>query len=142
LSLGDHLLFGKGEFLTGGHQKSSILADSMEAIIAAIYLDGGYRAAYHMIERYFSDLFDAVGVGNQFIDFKSELQELMQLRHQAAPEYRVIEECGPDHDKTFGIQAMVCGIQTIGKGKSKKAAEQDAARHALRILKPEENDRH
>lgn len=136
LSIGSHILFGKGEFLTGGHRKNSILADTMEAIIAAIYLDGGYQAAYTLIEGHFSALFDAVGTGVHFLDYKSALQEVVQLQHEPPPEYRIIEENGPDHDKTFSVQTVVCNIQAVGKGKSKKAAEQDAARKALVALKP------
>lgn len=135
LSIGSHILFGKGEFLTGGHRKNSILADTMEAIIAAIYLDGGYQAAYTLIEGHFSALFDAVGTGVHFLDYKSALQEVVQLQHEPPPEYRIIEENGPDHDKTFSVQTVVCNIQAVGKGKSKKAAEQDAARKALVALK-------
>jgi dsRNA-specific ribonuclease len=135
LSIGSHILFGKGEYLTGGHQKCSILADTMEAIIAAIYLDGGYDTAYAMIEQLFSDLFDAVGKGAPFLDYKSALQEEVQCQGKPAPEYRIIEEKGPDHDKTFSVQADVCSLQAVGEGKSKKAAEQDAARKALNALK-------
>ena len=135
LSIGSHILFGKGEYLTGGHQKCSILADTMEAIIAAIYLDGGYDTAYAMIEQLFSDLFDAVGKGVPFLDYKSALQEEVQCQGKPAPEYRIIEEKGPDHDKTFSVQADVCSLQAVGEGKSKKAAEQDAARKALNALK-------
>ena len=135
LAIGSHILFGKGEFLTGGHRKTSILADTMEAIIAAIYLDGGYCAAHAMIEQLFSDLFDAVGEGVPSLDYKSKLQEVAQLQHKPAPEYRIIQESGPDHDKTFSVQTDVCNIQAVGKGKSKKAAEQDAARKVLIDLK-------
>jgi ribonuclease III len=135
LNIGKHILLGKGEFLTGGHRKSSILADTMEAIIAAIYLDGGYGAAHTMIEQHFSALFDAVGKGVPFLDYKSELQEVVQLQRKPAPEYRIIEESGPDHDKTFSVRTEVYNIQAVGKGKSKKSAEQDAARNALTELK-------
>ena len=135
LNIGRHIYFGKGEFLTGGHRKASILADTMEAIIAAIYLDGGYGAAHAMIEQLFSDLFDEVEEGVPLLDYKSKLQEVVQIQHKPAPEYRVIQESGPDHDKTFSVQADVCDIQAVGKGKSKKAAEQDAARKALIDLK-------
>ena len=131
LNIGSHILFGKGEFLTGGHRKASILADAMEAIIAAIYLDGGYDAAQAMIEQLFSDLFEGVGEGVPFLDYKSALQEVVQCQGKPAPEYRIIEEKGPDHDKTFSVQTDVCNIQAVGKGKSKKAAEQEAARKAL-----------
>ena len=108
----------------------------MEAIIAAIYLDGGYDAAHAMIEQHFSDLFDAAGQGAPLLDYKSELQEVVQCQGQPAPEYRIIAERGPDHDKTFCVQTDVCNIQAFGEGKSKKAAEQAAARKALRDLNP------
>ncbi len=136
LDIGSHILLGKGEFLTGGHRKNSILADTMEALIAAIYLDGSFGVARAMIEEHLSDLFDAVGTGVQYQDYKSELQERVQFLGKPAPEYRIIDEKGPDHDKTFSVQTMVGEIQAIGKGKSKKAAEQDAARKALIDLKP------
>ena len=73
--------------------------------------------------------------GVHFLDYKSALQEVVQLQHEPPPEYRIIEENGPDHDKTFSVQTDVCNIQAVGKGKSKKVAEQDAARKALIALK-------
>jgi ribonuclease III len=136
LRIGNHLLLGKGEFLTGGYQKNSILADAMEAIIAAIYLDGGYQAAYAMIENHFADLFDAVNTGAQYLDHKSELQEVVQFQQMPTPEYQIVGESGPDHDKTFNVQVTIGDLQALGHGKSKKAAEQDAARNALGQLTP------
>ena len=136
MQIGKHLLLGKGEFLTGGYQKNSILADAMEAIIAAIYLDGGYQAAYAMIEHHFSDLFDTVDTGIQYLDHKSELQEVVQFQQMPTPEYHIVGESGPDHDKTFSVQVTIGDLQALGHGKSKKSAEQDAARNALSQLNP------
>ncbi len=132
----DHLLLGKGEFLTGGYQKNSILADAMEAIIAAIYLDGGYPAAYAMIKHHFAELFDAVDTGVQYLDHKSELQEMVQFQQMPTPAYQIIGERGPDHDKTFSVQVTIGDFQAMGEGKSKKTAEQDAAHNALKELTP------
>jgi len=137
LDIGRRILMGKGEFLSGGHQKKSILADAMEAIIAAVYLDGGLIAAVDLIEHHFAALFNEVGTGIQFLDYKSELQELIQLQRKPTPDYQVVAENGPDHDKIFSVQAKIGEIQTLGQGKSKKAAEQDAARLALLTLKSE-----
>ena len=131
MRIGNHLLLGKGEFLTGGYKKNSILADAVEAIIAAIYLDGGYPAAYAMIEHHFADLFDAVDTSVPCLDHKSELQEVVQFQQMASPEYQIVGESGPDHDKTFSVQVTIGDLKALGTGKSKKAAEQDAARNAL-----------
>ena len=136
MKIGNHLLLGKGEFRTGGYQKNSILADAMEAIIAAIYLDGGYQAAYNIIEHHFADLFDAVDTGVQYLDHKSELQEVVQFQQMPTPEYQIVAENGPDHDKTFSVQVTIGNLHALGEGKSKKAAEQDAARNALDQLTP------
>jgi ribonuclease III len=136
MHIGSHLLLGKGEFLTGGYQKNSILADAMEAIIAAIYLDGGYQAAYATIEHHFADLFGAVDTGAQYLDHKSELQEVVQFQQLPTPEYQIVDESGPDHDKTFSVQVTIGDLQALGEGKSKKAAEQDAARKVLNQLTP------
>ena len=113
-----------------------ILADAMEAIIAAIYLDGGYQAAYAMIEHHFADLFDAVDTGAQYLDHKSELQEVVQFQQMPTPEYQIVGESGPDHDKTFSVQVKIGDLRAWGHGKSKKAAEQDAARNVLNQLTP------
>jgi ribonuclease III len=134
IELGDFLQLGKGEIQTQGREKNSILADAFEAVIAAIYLDGGFQAAYSMIRNHFEPFVrsDVVPRTNQ--DYKSQLQELVQFSHKTMPTYQVIRESGPDHDKTFVSQIDVCGIQAFGTGKSKKTAEQDAARNALRLI--------
>jgi ribonuclease III len=141
MHLGKHLLLGKGELQSGGSEKSSILADALEAVIAAVYLDGGYAASFQVIESHFSHLLEALSSKTARLDFKSRLQELVQFLQKPSPQYRIVAETGPDHDKTFIVQLDVCDIQTHGRGKSKKTAEQDAACTALKILKPDEYGR-
>ena len=127
-----YLLLGKGEIHTNGREKQSILADTLEAIIAAVYLDGGFKTSYDFIEKHFSYLF--IKVKNQ--DYKSELQEFAQGTLKQIPIYEVIHETGPDHQKTFQVKLVVGDtVKTTGSGKSKKRAEQDAARAALDIFK-------
>ena len=134
MDLGKHILLGKGESRTGGRDKSSILADCLEAVIAAIYLDGGFSAAFDFIQQHFSLLIPPLVTKVNAQDYKSELQEFVQSRRQPGPVYTLYDHSGPDHDKTFRIQLEACGIRTRGIGKSKKAAEQDAARIAMQIL--------
>ena len=135
MDLGRHILLGKGESSTGGQDKNSILADCLEAVIAAIYLDGGFSAAFDFIQRHFTPLIPPLAGHVNAQDYKSELQEFVQSRHQPGPSYSLFDESGPDHDKTFRFQLETCGIRTLGIGKNKKSAEQDAARIALQILR-------
>ena len=137
INLGKHILLGKGESRTGGGDKSSILADCLEAVIAAIYLDGGFPASFDFIRRHFSPLIQPLVSKINAQDYKSELQEFVQSRHQSGPVYTLYDASGPDHDKTFRIQLETFGIRTRGQGKSKKSAEQDAARIAIQILQRE-----
>ncbi len=136
ISLGKFLNLGKGERITNGREKSSILADAYEAVLAAVYLDGGFDAVFIMIEKHFSDFISSDSVPEMVNDYKSRLQEIAQERFKTVPEYRVAAEKGPDHDKTFIIHLHIDTIQTEGAGKNKKAAEQDAARKALELLAP------
>lgn len=139
LNLGNHLLLGKGEAMSHGQEKSSILADAFEAVLAAVYLDGGHQAAFQVIERLFSGIVSQMGERLGQEDFKSPLQELVQVRFKTIPDYRVIAESGPDHDKTFEVCLSIGdGFTTQGVGKSKKAAEQAAAKVALEKLQTEE----
>lgn len=134
LALGQWIFLGRGEEQAGGRQKKSILSDALEALIGAIYMDGGFEAAYQVAGRLFNpQLADAeVAAGR---DFKSRLQELSQARLQLAPTYTVISQQGPDHDKTFEV-AIYLGPTEYGRarGKSKKEAQQAAAAQALAIL--------
>jgi ribonuclease III len=136
LDLGDHIQLGKGEAQTGGHEKSSILAGTLEALMAAVYLDGGFDKAFEITQRMFLPLISQMECTSEHADFKSQLQELVQAGSGGMPIYTVIREKGPDHDKTFWVQLSVMGVESEGLGKSKKAAEQDAARKALALLKP------
>ena len=132
LSLGDHLLLGRGEEKTGGRQKQALLADSYEALIAAIYLDGGIEHARAFVAREFAALVDEARVGAAGQDYKSALQELVQSRNEPLPEYRLIGTVGPDHRKLFQVEVVVNGGPVAdATGTSKKEAEQEAARLAL-----------
>jgi ribonuclease III len=135
LDLGALLKLGKGEAQTGGHEKSSILAGTLEALVAAVYMDGGFGAAFEIVKGLFLPLISQMERVNEHADFKSQLQELVQIRPGQMPGYSVVREEGPDHDKTFWVQLKVMEFETEGVGKSKKAAEQDAARKALAHLK-------
>jgi ribonuclease-3 len=137
LQLGDHLLLGRGEEKTGGRRKQALLADTYEALIAAMYLDGGIEHARAFIVREFTPLLDEVrrdGVTGQ--DYKSALQELLQSRDLPLPDYRLLGTAGPDHRKLFEIEVGVRGEPLASAtGASKKEAEQEAARAALEKLK-------
>lgn len=133
VNLGSFFLLGKGEEHSGGRLKSSILADTFEAVIASIYVDGGYPAANRFIERFFAPLIREEGL--IYRDYKSDLQELAQGRYRIIPRYELVGEYGPDHDKTFEMEVTVADILSIrAQGKNKKEAEQEAARRALDLL--------
>jgi ribonuclease III len=137
LGLGDHLLLGRGEEKTGGRRKQALLADGYEALIAAIYLDGGTEQARAFIVREFSPLLDDVRThGVTAGDHKSALQEYLQATERPLPEYRLTGSVGPDHRKEFQV-AVIIGGETFAEatGPSKKEAEQEAARIALHRLR-------
>ena len=133
LHLGEHLLLGRGEEKTGGRRKQALLADTYEALIAAVYLDGGVDAVRAFIAREFGGLLaDARRNGVAGQDYKSGLQELVQARSQPLPEYRLVGTFGPDHEKRFEVEVLVAGEALArASGPSKKEAEQEAARLAL-----------
>lgn len=136
LNLGGYLALGKGEEQSGGRHKPSILADTTEALIGAIYLDGGFDAAKLIIQRLFSPLLKKVHSEDLLQDFKSLLQEYTQQAYKTLPKYRLVEETGPAHDKAFRIALSINGkFLAEGRGKSKKEAEQHAAREAFFRLK-------
>jgi ribonuclease III len=133
LGLGDFLSLGRGEEKTGGRQKHALLADAFEAVLAAVYLDGGLDRARALIEREFADALEDVRSPEFWgRDYKSALQELVQARNLPLPEYLVVAESGPDHRKTFLVEVRVQG-ELLGeaRGASKKVAEQEAARLAI-----------
>jgi ribonuclease-3 len=137
LQLGEHLLLGRGEEKTGGRRKQALLADGYEALIAAIYLDGGIEQARAFIAREFGPLVAEVREGGLTAqDHKSALQEYLQSRDRALPEYRLAGTIGPDHRKQFRVEVVVNGEALAeGVGPSKKDAEQEAARRALEHLR-------
>ena len=137
IGVGRHILMGHGEELTGGRERNSTLADAMEAVIGAIYLDGGYKAARDFVLRKFDDIINEAVEGRLFSDYKSEIQEVLQKSgHNKPIVYEIDREEGPDHDKTFFVHLSYNGrILGKGKGKSKKEAEQSAAKTALDTVK-------
>jgi ribonuclease-3 len=136
LQLGEHLLLGRGEEKTGGRMKQALLADGYEALIAAIYLDGGIEHAAAFIQRQFGALLDEASEPEAATrDFKSTFQERVQSNGDPLPEYVVVGETGPDHRKRFQVEVRVRGQALAeGSGPSKKEAEQEAARLALERL--------
>ena len=130
--MGEVILLGVGEEKTGGRKKDSLLANLFEAMIAAIYLDGGVGPARQLIERSFAG--DIARIDQEdllFQDYKTALQELAQARGLQLPDYNVVAEVGPDHDKTFVVEVKVGSLTTRGEGSSKKEAQQQAAKQAL-----------
>jgi ribonuclease-3 len=133
LQIGRFLLLGKGEEASGGRERKSILADAVEAIIAAIYIDGGYRKAEEFVLKNLTKYIQLAVKGKIVTDFKSYLQEYYQSKSQSCKiRYVVTKEEGPDHEKMFHVNVLV-NKTVVGKGngKSKKLAEQDAAKNAL-----------
>ncbi len=134
LTLERLIRLGKGEVKTGGLAKPRILASSVEAMLGAVFLDGGYQAVSRVVEKLFLSLLDDVSRSDVDFrdDFKTRLQERVQEKHRSTPIYRVERETGPDHDKQFEVSVRLFeNIIATGVGRSKKAAEQDAARQAL-----------
>ena len=136
LGLGEYLLLGKGEEQSQGREKPSILADTTEALIGAIYLDAGFDMAMEIIKGLFSSLLERVGTRELVHDFKSLLQEYSQQSCKTLPRYRLINETGPAHDRSFQVALSLKGeVLAEGEGRSKKEAEQNAAREAFFYLK-------
>ena len=134
LGLGEHIRLGRGEEHTGGRHRTSILADAVEALIAAMYLDGGLEVAGSFIRRYILSALDT-GDWLVFGDGKTELQELVQRKSGQTLSYELVSESGPDHDKTFIMRVLLNGVElAAGEGRTKKEAEQAAARSALKEL--------
>ncbi len=139
LQLGDLIRLGRGETLTGGAKKPSILSSTFEALVAAIYIDGGFHAVYPVLREIFSPLFKEEVTRLHHPDAKTRLQEELQGRYRITPNYRVIDSQGPDHQKRFTVEVRMNEVLLgSASGSSKKEAEQEAAREALvRVL--EEN---
>ena len=136
LNLGELLRLGKGEERSGGRSKPSILAGAFEALLGAVYRDGGYEAARHLVERYFTTDVGEKKLGLQ--DYKTRLQEISQMLFREPPVYRLVSEKGPDHAKSFVTEIAVGGkVLGKGEGRSKKQSEQEAAKQALDELQKE-----
>ncbi|MCW2543636.1 MAG: rnc [Frankiales bacterium] len=136
LGLGKWMRLGRGEDVTGGRDKPSILADTMEAVIGAVYLEHGLPGATAVIRKLFDPLMAAAAAGDAGLDWKTALQELTAAQSLGVPDY-VISESGPDHAKSFVAVAVVAGEERgQGLGRSKKEAEQQAAEGAWRSLQP------
>jgi ribonuclease-3 len=135
LGLGEFVRLGRGEETTGGRDKSSILADTVEALIGAVYLNSGFAAATALVHRLVDDLIDESATLGAGLDWKTSLQELTSEFGMGVPEYEVTEE-GPDHAKVFTASAIVGGtVHGKGQGRSKKEAEAGAAETAWRALR-------
>ena len=134
IGLGKYLFLGKGEDQTGGRERKSILSDALEALIGAIYLDGGFEPAKAFVQRF---ILTDIEHKKLFHDSKTILQEVVQGQYKEPLQYVLLAENGPDHDKSFRVAAQI-GERRIseGSGHTKKAAEQEAAYQALLILKP------
>lgn len=135
MNLGSYIFLGRGEELTGGRNRENLLADTLEAVIGAIYLDQGFVTARSFILNYLENEIRAVETGEHIQDFKTLLQEITQKRYNILPEYRVIKEEGPEHNKKFVVR-VVLNDQILGQGAgtSKKEAEQKAAKKAVEEL--------
>lgn len=134
LELGKHLLLGHGEDRLGGRNRASILADAVESVIAASFLDGGMEAARGIIQRFVLSDVPVKRLHN--VDYKTALQELVQQKKNQVLTYALVGESGPDHDKQFRVEVSLNGkVLGAGTGSSKKRAEQDAARTALEAIK-------
>ena len=132
--IGPHLLLGRGEETTGGRDKDSILADALEALIGAVHLGRGLEAAGDLVHRLFDPLLVEAATRGAGLDWKTSLQELGAARGLGAPVY-VVEDDGPDHAKTFTASVVLAGtVHGTGTGRTKKAAEQEAAEAAWRSL--------
>lgn len=136
LGIGEMLLMGKGEQETGGRTKPSLLANAMEAIIGAIFLDAGFSASRSIVMSLIGQRLDEALKSGELHDYKTDLQEICQDEYAVLPEYKVISESGEEHSKVFTVQVLVNGSPLgHGTGKSKKEAQQNAAREALKTFR-------
>lgn len=137
LGMGDVLFLGVGEEKSGGRKKDSLLANLFEAMLAAVYLDGGIDPVRDLIHRSFAADVESIDKDDLlFQDYKTALQELAQGRGLPLPEYGVVDEVGPDHDKRFIVEVKVGSLSARGEGSSKKEAQQQAAKHAMGEFSP------
>ncbi|MCK5505468.1 MAG: ribonuclease III [Thermodesulfovibrionia bacterium] len=136
LDMGAHLILGKGEEITGGREKSSLLANAFEAILAAIYLDGGYEQAENFVLRNLTIKIDKLVTNNFVFDFKTKIQEVAQSQFGVLPKYETYKEEGPEHKKVFEVKVFINdNLFGSGSGKTKKAAAQKAAEAGLKKIR-------
>ncbi len=133
LSLGTYLRLGEGELKSGGFARPSILADALEALVGAIYIDGGFAAAQAVLRALFGEALAEIDATSFGKDPKTRLQELLQSRHIALPKYGVVSTQGAAHDQRFDVECVIpeLSVRTVGSGASRRAAEQEAARQAF-----------
>jgi len=135
INLDKMLLLGKGEDLSGGRNKKAILADAMEALIGALYLDSGYKAAFDFVSNCIRPEISKVTGANYHKDYKSILQEFCQRQFRCYPDYRMAKRTGPEHERIFWMEVKIGDtVYGMGTGRNKKSAEQEAARVALEQL--------
>jgi len=135
LEIGNCLLLGKGEEISGGRSKDSLLANAFEAVIAAIYLDAGFAKTKSLLKKLMGPFLNDDSMHSQYFDYKTALQEFCQKKYKAAPVYKIVDSCGPDHAKTFEVEVSIGGkVIHAGSGKSKKEAEKQAAKKAWQEL--------
>jgi ribonuclease-3 len=136
IDLGEALKLGRGEEMSDGRDRSSTLCDAVEAVLGAVYLDGGFLAARDVVVHWLGERLDEVADGVDVRDAKGALQERLQADNRAAPVYNIVNEAGPDHAKTFEVEILVDGaVLAKGSGRSKKEAEKDAASRALKEMR-------
>jgi ribonuclease-3 len=140
LDLGDYMRVGRGEEKTGGRRKQALLANLLEAVIGAVFVDGGYTAARVFVTRIFADELKLATPKNS-IDYKTTLQEILQARKESAPTYKVVKTDGPPHEREFTVEASWGSGSTQGRGSSIKAAEMMAAEEAINAIKRAETKR-
>jgi ribonuclease-3 len=139
LGIGEHLILGSGERKTGGHRRQSILADALEALFGAVYLDAGFDVAKSLIERIYAERLESLPDAAELCDPKTRLQEWLQARKLSLPVYELAEVSGEDHKQRFSVTCSVNELSqtTQGEAASRRSAEQQAARHMLAILSGE-----
>lgn len=140
LALGDHLRLGEGELKSGGFRRPSILADAFEAIIGAVFLDGGFTAAESVLAGLYRPLLEKADPASLGKDPKTRLQEYLQARRLALPQYSIVEVSGEAHDQRFRVECAIpeLGVTSLGEGPSRRAAEQEAARTAYELASGDE----
>jgi len=139
LDLGEHIRLGTGEMKSGGFRRASILADALEALVGAVYLDGGFGAAREVLLGLYAKRLATLPDADELKDAKTRLQEYLQSRHMALPEYSVVDVSGEPHRQSFRVACRIedAGVQTCGNGRSRRRAEQAAAQQALETLQRE-----